>query len=324
MRGAAWSLAQTYIEEAVNADAILASDLLDIAAFQALTRKQTWQTPFIVYFHENQLAYPTAPGKKRPTQLALTNISSALCADRVVFNSEFHRESFLAALPTFLKAFPDEHELWTVDTIVKKSTVYPVGLALEHVSTHKASRSGPLRILWNHRWSYDKQPQVFAKTLLQLAENGHQFRIIVTGEKEINPPPAFVKLRNELTDFIEHFGYVASREDYFRLLQQADVVVSTAIQEFFGISVCEAIYSGCYPLLPRRLNYPSLIPKEHHDTHLYHKPHELLNRLATLCQSPQLARQYKYREALRSHIAQYDWVIVAPQYAALIEDVIRA
>jgi glycosyltransferase involved in cell wall biosynthesis len=44
-----------------------------------------------------------------------------------------------------------------------------------------------------------------------------------------------------------------------RVLQQADVIVSTARHEFFGLSVLEAMSAGVVPLLPNRLSYPELL-----------------------------------------------------------------
>jgi glycosyltransferase involved in cell wall biosynthesis len=60
-------------------------------------------------------------------------------------------------------------------------------------------------------------------------------------------------------EHIDFWGYQNSREDYEHVLSQADVIVSTANHEFFGISVVEAIAAGAYPLLPNRLSYPEIL-----------------------------------------------------------------
>ena len=46
------------------------------------------------------------------------------------------------------------------------------------------------------------------------------------------------------------------------MLQSMDVVISTAEHEFFGIAVCEAVWAGAVPVLPRRLSYPELVTAE--------------------------------------------------------------
>jgi glycosyltransferase involved in cell wall biosynthesis len=51
-----------------------------------------------------------------------------------------------------------------------------------------------------------------------------------------------------------------SKADYYRLLGQSKVVVSTALQETFGIAMQEGINSGCWPCAPLRLSYPETIP----------------------------------------------------------------
>ena len=77
--------------------------------------------------------------------------------------------------------------------------------------------------------------------------------------------------KEALSDRLIQLGYVESFADYARLLWEADYVVSTAWQEFFGISVCEAAYCGCLPILPDRLNYPSLLTDELRAACLYQR-----------------------------------------------------
>lgn len=58
---------------------------------------------------------------------------------------------------------------------------------------------------------------------------------------------------------VRSWGYLDSRQSYWRALADCDVVVSTANHEFFGVSVAEAVSMGCIPLLPQRLAYPELV-----------------------------------------------------------------
>ena len=43
--------------------------------------------------------------------------------------------------------------------------------------------------------------------------------------------------RRELDEHVLNWGYQSSRESYLRVLQSGDVVVSTAIHEFYGVAM---------------------------------------------------------------------------------------
>ena len=106
-------------------DLIVASDMIDLSGFLALTRKKSSSIPCVVYFHENQLTYPWSPDDRdiinnRDKHYGFINYISALSADRVLFNSSFHMESFIEALPLILKHFPDFNEIHTIDEIKQK------------------------------------------------------------------------------------------------------------------------------------------------------------------------------------------------------------
>ena len=106
---------------------------------------------------------------------------------------------------------------------------------------------------------------------------------------------------------------------YRNLLNQADIVVSTAIQEFFGISVIEAMYCGCVPILPNRLSYPEILPPEHHDACLYDDQDDLV---AKLCAAIRDLPALKARD-FRAVAAQYGWERMAPIYDTTLEEISR-
>ena len=135
MHGGAITLANKYIDSKYQPDLIVVTDMLDLCTFQGLTRKLTSNIPFAVYFHENQLTYPWSEKDedvklKRDNHYAFINYSSALAADKVFFNSQYHKQSFLNELPRFLKQFPDHNNLATIDTIKNKSEVLYLGVDL--------------------------------------------------------------------------------------------------------------------------------------------------------------------------------------------------
>jgi len=141
-------------------------------------------------------------------------------------------------------------------------------------------------VVWNHRWEYDKNPDLFFRALFELDERGVEFRLIVLGESFKESPPVFEQAQQRLAHRLAHLGYAADRERYWRLLQEGDIVVSTALHEFFGLSVLEGIAAGCFPLLPNRLAYPELLPLSLHAECLYRTDEEFADRLEDLLTHP--------------------------------------
>ena len=324
MRGGAVTLARLARALEARPDLIVASDMLDLATFRALTADRLGGVPAVVYFHENQLTYPLPPDRQRDLSFAWVNYTAALTANAVIFNSDFHRRSFLAALPGLLARYHDYQELDTVAQIAAKSHVLPPGIdlaSLDDQATSPAARLSaigyrlsaiaPRSILWNSRWEYDKQPAAFFAALEGLEARGVPFRLLVAGEHIDPQAPEFVAARARWAPQIDHWGYAPTRAAYAALLRRADVVVSTAIQEFFGIGVLEAMYRGCAPLLPSRLNYPDLLPPELHAACLYDDPTGLVDQLAAALRRP------PQRQRWRAVAAPYDWGHAAAHYDAL-------
>jgi len=324
MHGGAVTLARRFLESDGKPDLLLASDMLDLTTFLALTRKKSAALPTALYFHENQLTYPWSPTDADPVQqrdahYAFINTTSALAADAVLFNSRYHRQTFIGELPAFLKGFPDENELESLSHIEAKSAILPLGLDLQRLDSHRPTETkeagAPPLILWNHRWEYDKNPEEFFAALYSLQEEGLRFEVAILGESYRKFPKVFTEARQRLGKRIVHFGYAENFADYARWLWRADILPVTSSHDFFGVSVVQAIYCRCAPLLPQRLAYPEHLPAALQERFFYDGFDDLLGRLRTMLQSlpvPETA-------ALRDHVGRYDWGELAGRYDDLFE-----
>src|SRR5262249_21149745 len=222
MQGGAVTLARLFMQSDLQPDLIIVSDMLDLATFLALTRRRTANTPTVVYFHENQLTYPPGPRQRRDLRYGFINYASALVADAVFFNSDFHRDAFLDELPRLLKHYPDNNELQTVAQIEAKSQVLPLGLDLLRFDAFgpkpSFSKQNSLAvILWNHRWEYDKNPVAFFNALYKLIDRGIEFKVIIAGENTRQKAEEFDEARQRLASRLIHFGYAEFFEDYAKL-----------------------------------------------------------------------------------------------------------
>lgn len=264
MRHAPLTLAEQTREHAKAGerwDVLFCSDMLDLPTFRGLVGAPVAQLPAVVYFHENQLTYPRRDEAQRDLHYAYSNALTALAAERVWFNSAFHRDTFLRALDDWLNRMPDYAHADMVTAIRSKSEIhYPPVPAF----APKPPRSpGPMRILWAARWEQDKRPDRFFEALRGLETRGVPFALhCVGGTGGRYPAPVFEEARRHFRDHILRWGYCPDRAEYVRTLLDSDVAVSTADHEFFGIGMVEATAAGVYPLVPRKLAYPEIFDCE--------------------------------------------------------------
>ncbi len=299
-------------------DLVFATSMLDLAGFLGAARDSAGTARCVLYMHENQLTYPTAPRDEFDLTYAMTNWTSMAAADLVLFNSRFHRDAWFAALPSLLRRLPDERHTHLVPAVEQRSEVLPVGVDLARIdAVSRETRERPL-LLWNQRWDHDKGPDLFTAAVEALASRNVDFDLAIAGEQFVSDPTGFERLREVLGDRVVHYGY-ADDPTYVRLLRAADVVVSTARQEFFGISITEAVYAGAFPVLPDTLVYPERIPREHHSTCLYDGHDELVAKLDWALSNRRQAAAIA--ADLNPVMAQFDWTAVAPQFDRRMEEV---
>ena len=328
MHGGANSLAKQVNELQYSPDLFITTDMVDTALFRSLLKSELRYIPIAVYFHENQITYPWSPTDRdvlndRDRHYGFINYTSALSADQVFFNSEYHRNSFLNALPKFLKAFPDHRNIDTIEIISEKSKTLHLGVDFSKFdsSPKTAEDQRAPTILWNHRWEYDKNPDEFFEVLFALEDGNIPFNLIILGENTSHKPTVFDQADRKLKDRIIHIGYVDSFKEYHRLLQSADYLPVTSFQDFFGISVIEAVYAGVIPILPTRLVYPEHFPIERFPELFYLNKSELYAKLKSiLTHANHQFENYKLKE----QVEIYNWSHCIRQYDLEFEKVLSA
>jgi glycosyltransferase involved in cell wall biosynthesis len=102
-------------------------------------------------------------------------------------------------------------------------------------------------------------------------------------------------------------------------LSQADVMVSTARQEFFGVALTEAMAAGVMPIVPNRLVYPERIPPSLVERCCYEDTDAAVEKIEWALRHPDERRAAA--SMLMAEAARFDWSIQAPLYDELVSAV---
>jgi glycosyltransferase involved in cell wall biosynthesis len=235
-------------------DLILATSMVDLATLRGLHPRLA-DVPTLLYFHENQFAYPLSEDQVRSVEPAMVQIYSGLAADHLLFNSAFNRDTYLEGVAELLGRMPDHVPPGVADRLAGKSSVLPVGIDPIAPGRDKDWRL----VLWNHRWEYDKRPELFAEAMIRLARQGHDFRLALMGARGRQPVAALDRLRVELPERVVADGFLP-KDEYRSIVSRAGIVVSTAAHEFQGLAMLEAVSAGALPIVPDGLCYPEQYP----------------------------------------------------------------
>ncbi|XP_075743333.1 tRNA-queuosine alpha-mannosyltransferase isoform X3 [Rhipicephalus microplus] len=226
------------IEPSDHYRVLMASGTLNLAELLGL-RQDLVPLRKVLYMHENQLAYPVQKEQLRDYQYGYNQVVSCLAADVVLFNSHFNRDSFLAAVEPFLNRVPGAGHLGPLrPQLEAKARVlsFPVKVPPLFPALYRDPTS-PLHVVWPHRWEHDKGPEEFVQVLLELHCLGMAFHVSFLGQEFEKLPPSLLGVREELGGHIRCWGPLPDRDEYLALLRNADVVVSTALHEFYGVAI---------------------------------------------------------------------------------------
>ena len=268
----------------------------------------------IVYFHENQLTYPVNKTRDFDFQHSQNDISSALVADLLLFNSNFNRESFLQNCDKVLKKVPETSLVPIRDRLEVKCDVMPVPVDFSKFpNVLETSKTGVLKIVWPHRWEHDKNPGLLKEILEALKRLGCKFVVSILGDRTATIPKEFEEIETLLRDSgqLTDFGFLNEKSDYYRVLSESDIVLSTSNHEFQGVAILEAVHCGCYPLCPNRLVYPEYLPKDC----LYATTQQAIKFLRKASENIESFR----KRTLKIDLDQFSWQRLEKRYTELLQ-----
>lgn len=332
IRGNAITLANQYSTELNrDYDCLIVTSMVDLNSLRGFIPNLA-KLPTIVYCHENQFDYPSNSQLQEDANrlnAQLSAIYSMRSADKILFNSSYNQSTFFKGAKTLFKKLPDGVSISDIKLIETKSSVIPVPIKnmnniIRVNPANKKNQSGPcefipLSIVWNHRWEFDKQPEVFFDAIRLLVKQKINFRLHVLGQSFRNVPKCFESAKLELGDYIDSWGF-QTRDRYEQVLSNADIVVSTALHDFQGLSMLEAISLGCVPIAPNRVAYPEYIDQEllYSISDSQSECQSLASKLQWLIDNWQEVPVKKI-EGLKQQANHYSIEQLLPQYEKIIE-----
>jgi glycosyltransferase involved in cell wall biosynthesis len=173
-------------------------------------------------------------------------------------------------------------------------------------------------VVFNHSATVAKRPERFFRAAGVVLAEDPAVTVAVTRRFRAGDPghTELAELAGRYPDRLR-LGDTMPIEDYFTLLWQSQLQVSTATHESFGVSTVEAIYAGCSSLLPAAGCYPEVAGQAGlYDPVLAHDPDRLAAAiLAELADSGHRAVVAKQQ---RASIERYLPAVVAGRIEAAL------
>lgn len=198
------------------------------------------------------------------------DLANFLCLDRILVVSDYMRDTLVENIGR-----------WQPEAAAKVSSrIAVVGLPIntELIDRYKTEpRFDQRTIVFNHSLIPSKQPEEFLTVAEEVLGRHDDVRVVITrsaGDAAMRD--RLHTLQRRFPEQIE-IGGTYPLPEYYELLWQSHIQVSTASHESLGISTLEAMYTGSACLLPNRCSYPEITGGL--EAALYASRDELLEKL---------------------------------------------
>jgi hypothetical protein len=289
-------------------DLLFTSEMLNLPDLQRIVPK-LGRKPSIVFFHENQTP---ADGQESAGALDTVNLTSAMAASEIWFNSQYHLDAFIAKAQAMVRRNPETSGKDPASGLRHKAQVLapPVELSrmYEILADHPRPPRDPRTLLFDLRGGgFD--PSLIVKIADRLELRGEPFSLITIGSHRGLPDSL---TRIAIPDRDEINQYLA--------LHQAGVYVSLRQGATTDELFVPAMSTGCWPVVPEDAFYAELLPPMLHLNCMHDGNAEaIVNRIldAWYGERP-MGYEYEQQELL----SQFDAVRAVRVFDELLEEVV--
>lgn len=200
----------------------------------------------------------------------LTDLSNLYCLDAILFVTKTFKQVVISEIAKFNNKI--------AMALSKKSHV--VGLPINTPlidSFYNKKTDTALKIIFNHASIPSKNLSLFLRVIRQILPH-HPIKCYIT--RDIKQDTQEYREAKAIADENPgklFLGKTLPIADYYRLLWEADIQVSTATHESLGVATLEAMYTHNCCLLPNIGAYPEISAGIHE--HLYQNEQELVTKL---------------------------------------------
>jgi len=213
------------------------------------------KVPSVVYFHDNQL--PAGEGAEASGN-ELANLSTAMAASEIWFNSQYHQYSFQAKATALVARQPELLNRNPMAEVIGKSVLMVPPMDL-HIAKHlQASAKYSRRPRTIFVPTRDADIQLLNQGLTILARRGEEFELVTVGPLD-DLSPEFTRVT---IPEVDEYAQVAG-------MLQSSIFLSGRFASPCDHQAALALSAQCWPVLPADGAYLELIPQELHGQCLY-------------------------------------------------------
>jgi len=154
-------------------DLLIACSMTDLSSLRGFVPKLA-SIPTLIYCHENQFFYPHNEQQQGKVEQQIIQLYSFECADKIIFNSHFNKDTCLEGIQSLLKKLPDHVPKEIFANIKNKSEVLPIPINDKEFSK-SIIKPSEFNITWNYRWEYDKGPELLFSLVYRIIEKQIRF-----------------------------------------------------------------------------------------------------------------------------------------------------